>query len=305
MRALKALPCFSAAALLAPRAVAHAGHRHGADPIGWTWDPTITVPLIVSLLIFTIGWARLLSRSGHGMAGLRRRGAWFAAGWTILTLALVSPLHEGGERSFALHMTEHELLMLVAAPMLVLSRPLAILLWAWPTPVRRAMGRLIGLLAIEAGWRGITGPITTTLLQAAALWLWHVPMLFDRALAGDGWHAAQHLCFIVTALLFWTAMIGTSAARATGDRAIAVMCLFATSIVSSALGALMAISTSPWYQGYAQLGMAPFGLTPSEDQQLAGLIMWVPGGLVHAVAALVVMRTILRRQPVEAVLHAV
>jgi cytochrome c oxidase assembly factor CtaG len=71
------------------------------------------------------------------------------------------------------------------------------------------------------------------------------------------------------------------------------LCLVVTSIVSGALGALMAFATSPWYAGYARLGMAPFGLTPSEDQQIAGLLMWVPGGLVHAAAALLMMRRVL------------
>ncbi|WP_407696273.1 cytochrome c oxidase assembly protein [Sphingobium sufflavum] len=75
---------------------------------------------------------------------------------------------------------------------------------------------------------------------------------------------------------------------------VAALCLVATSIVSGALGALMAFATSPWYSGYARLGLAPFGLTPAEDQELAGLLMWVPGGLVHAVAALLVMRRLLR-----------
>jgi putative membrane protein len=75
---------------------------------------------------------------------------------------------------------------------------------------------------------------------------------------------------------------------------VAALCLVATSIISGALGALMAFASSPWYVGYARLGMAPFGLTPAEDQQLAGLLMWVPGGLVHAGAALIVMRRILR-----------
>lgn len=67
-----------------------------------------------------------------------------------------------------------------------------------------------------------------------------------------------------------------------------------TSIVGGALGALMALSSSPWYAGYAAMGMMPLGLTPTEDQQLAGLIMWVPGGLVHAAAALVVLGRYLR-----------
>lgn len=75
------------------------------------------------------------------------------------------------------------------------------------------------------------------------------------------------------------------------------LCLFATSIVTGALGALMAFSSSPWYAGYARIGMAPLGLAPAEDQQIAGLIMWVPGGLVHAIAALVIVRGLLGPPP--------
>lgn len=125
--------------------------------------------------------------------------------------------------------------------------------------------------------------MTATALQAAALWLWHAPQLFDRALASDRWHAAQHASFLVTALLFWRAMLRRRADPAAdrGARVVASLCLFLTSIVSGALGAPMAFSHSPWYAGHARFGTAPFGLTAAEDQQLAGLIMWIPGGLVH------------------------
>lgn len=207
-------------------------------------------------------------------------------GWGGLAAALVSPLHEAGKRSFAAHMFEHELLMLVGAPLLVLAEPMAVMLWAFPPAGRRAIAS--GVPMIAAPWRRLTGAVTATVSQAAALWLWHAPLLFDRALASEGWHVAQHLSFLVTALLFWTAMLH----RRT-PAGMAALCLVATAIVSGALGALMAFATSPWYAGYASLGLAPFGLTPAEDQQLAGLLMWVPGGLVHAGAALVLMRRLL------------
>lgn len=294
------------AALIPAPALAHAGLHDAGAPIGWTWDPTITFPLAISLLVFAVGWQRLRARARRGVDQLRRRAMLFGVGWAVLAGALVSPLHEGGERSFALHMTEHELLMLAAAPLLVLARPLAIMLWAWPASTRQALGRLSTTPMISALWRSLTAPVTATLVQAAALWLWHAPAVFDLALAREGWHAAQHLSFIVSALLFWTAMLGQhGASGARGGRAVAVLCLFATSIVSGALGALMAVSTSPWYEGYAHLGMAPLGLTPTEDQQVAGLIMWVPGGLVHALAALIVMRDLLRNRPEEGRSHAV
>jgi putative membrane protein len=276
-------------------AFAHGGHEHAAEPSGWTWDPWITVPLVLSALVFALGWRRLRKRSTLGADALGRRAWLFAGGWLMLGAALVSPLHEAGERSFTAHMTEHELLMLVAAPLLVLSEPLAIMLWAFGGNARRTIGRLSASRPVSATWKCLTGPVTATAVQAAALWLWHAPALFDRALANEGWHAVQHLSFVLSALFFWTAMLGRRGgqASASAPRALAALCLFATSVISGALGALMAFAQSPWYVGYAQLGMAPFGLTPAEDQQLAGLIMWVPGGLVHAAAALVLVRGLL------------
>lgn len=283
----------------ATRALAHGGHDHAVESPGWTGDPWITGPLLIAAVVFATGWLRLHARSAGGAGALRRRGLLFAAGWLVLAGALVSPLHEAGERSFTAHMAEHELLMLVAAPLLVLAEPLAVMLWAFPPDARARLGGAAANRPVRAAWRRATEPVTATLLQAAALWLWHMPALFDRALADEGWHTAQHLSFLVTALLFWTAMLGRRGGRASAGprRATAALCLFATSVVSGALGALMAFSESPWYRGYALLGMAPFGLTPAEDQQLAGLLMWIPGGLVHALAALVVVRTLLTQAP--------
>ena len=296
MRALIRRSVAGACLLALPAAaLAHGGHPHPAEPPGWTWDPWITAPLALSALLFGAGWRRLRARSGQGAPELRRRAWWFAAGWMLLAGALVSPLHEAGERSFTAHMVEHELLMLAAAPLLVLAEPLAVMLWAFPLEGRRTLGRLTAVPLIAWAWTRLSAPLMATILQAAALWLWHAPALFDRALANEGWHAAQHASFLVSALFFWTAMLGRRGGQSSSGaaRAVAAMCLFATSLLSGALGALMAFSQSPWYVGYARLGMAPFGLSPAEDQQLAGLIMWVPGGLVHAAAALVLVRGLL------------
>jgi cytochrome c oxidase assembly factor CtaG len=253
--------------------------------------------------VFVIGWERLRTRSARGELGLRL--ILFALGWLVLAAALVSPLHEAGEHSFAAHMFEHELLMLVAPPMLVLSRPLAVMIWGFPLPIRKTLGRHSQRAPIKAIWQALTGAVTATLLQAAALLLWHAPMLFDLALKNEGWHAAQHVSFFVSALLFWTAMLRAGRSLGVERRGIAALCLFATSIISGALGALMAFSESPWYRAYAQLGLTPAGLSPAQDQQLAGLIMWIPGGIVHAVAALIMVSLILKaRSPHVEVIRA-
>ena len=277
-----------AAGALPAAVLAHGGARHGTVP--WTFDAWVTVPLVATLAVFLLGHRRLRNRSArsHEHAASAR---WFLAGWIVLAGALVTPLHAAGERSFAAHMLEHELLMLVAAPLLVMSRPLGIALWAFDGRVRAwlaAAGRQRG---VSAAWRSATDPFAATLLQAAVLWGWHAPAAFDLALARPGWHVVQHVCFLVSALLFWWAMLqGRGRQRA----AVAVGCLFFTSIVSGALGALMAVSDGPWYAGYAALGLDAFGLTPAEDQQLAGLLMWVPGGLLHAVVGLIVLARLLR-----------
>lgn len=144
----------------------------------------------------------------------------------------------------------------------------------------------------------MTRPWTATLIQAATLWSWHVPALFDNALGNEGWHIAQHLSFLASAVLFWRAM---ALAAGRGDACVAALCLLLTATVGMALGALMALSESPWYQGYAALGLNPEGLSPAEDQQLAGLIMWIPGGIVHLGAASVILYRWLMRRTSDAV----
>lgn len=265
--------------MLAPGpALAHAGESHEA------WRPELWAALPLLLLggLYTIGFARLWRRSDKGRSALRHGALVFAAGWAVLAGAVASPLHQAGEHSFTLHMVEHELIMLPAALLLVLARPGPVLLWAFAPGARGALGRISR--SARPLWERLSVPVTATLLQGGALWLWHMPPLFDRALDAEGWHIAQHVSFLATALLFWWALAHGRAGRQ--GYGLAAFCLFVTTLIGGALGALMAFSTSPWYAPYAAMGMTPTGLSPAEDQQLAGLIMWIPGGVFHAAAAL-------------------
>jgi putative membrane protein len=253
----------------------------------------VVVPLAISGGWYLAGFARLWSRAAR--RDYLRHAACFAAGWATLALALLSPLDRLAETSFAAHMAEHELLMLVAAPLLVLARPVGIALWALPRRWRLRVGGIGQNRAWRALWQWLSDPVVATVLQALALAIWHAPALFDRALSSPGWHVAQHASFLVTALLFWTAMFDP-ALRA--RPALPVGCLFVTSLLGGTLGAFMALSSSPWYAAYATLGVTGSGLSPVEDQQLAGLLMWVPGGLVHAVAGLALLGRVLRERDI-------
>ena len=271
-------------------ALAHAGEHH--EEIGWTLDPSITIPLAMAALLYAVGFVRLHHRADRGRGSLARQAGLYAAGWLLTAGAIISPLHEAGERSFTFHMVEHELLMLPAALLLVAARPGPVLLWGLPRGVRQAVGSVSRWKA----WRYLTDPITATALQALVIWVWHVPGPFDLALRHEGWHIAQHLCFVLSALVFWWAMLHRA------SEPLAALCLFATSMIGGALGALMALSTSSWYAAYTAMGLTPFGLSPAEDQQFAGLIMWVPGGLFHLGAALLfVGRWLSRRERRDAI----
>jgi len=259
-------------------------HAHGAADSPSEELPVI-LPLAVTLIWYGIGAARLAAR-GDIRAHLPQI-TMFGAGWLILAAALLGPLHDLSERSFTAHMIEHELLMLIAAPFLALSRPIGIFLWALPPRARTGIAGTARAQPFSLVWKFITAPGIATILQIVALWIWHAPALFDRALESEGWHAAQHASFIFSALIFWWAIVRHG--HGTRRAAAAALWLFITSTASGALGALMAFSQSPWYEGYRQLAsgaLLPGGLTAVEDQQLAGLIMWIPGGLVHFGAAL-------------------
>jgi putative membrane protein len=270
LRVLAAL----ALALLASPAFAHGDHEHG---IGWTLDPLLVVPLALALLIYAVGWTRLSKRSST-----RPRAALFLSGWTVLTLALVSPLHAAGERSFTMHMIEHELIMLVATLLLAMSSSGAVMAWGLPGPLRLSLGGS-WKSPLQILWKRLTDPVTATAIQAVVMWMWHAPILFDRALESSGWHIAQHACFFASSLIFWWAMLHPRR----GGYGVSAACLFATSLIGGALGALMSLSSSPWYADYAAMGMTGvLDLDPLTDQRLAGLIMWIPGGMVHGVAAI-------------------
>jgi cytochrome c oxidase assembly factor CtaG len=185
--------------------------------------------------------------------------------------------------------------------MLAWSKPIGVLLWVFPSRARRSIAAVGQRRWYAGAWSAVSTPLMAALLQAIAMWAWHAPGLFNRALLSEGWHAAQHLSFVLTAILFWWSIDAAARERRAG---VAAFWLFFTSLHSGLLGVLMTFAQSPWYPRYIELGLRGLsGMTPIEDQQLAGLIMWIPGGLVHAIAALVYLGRWLR-VPRSAGIHA-
>jgi cytochrome c oxidase assembly factor CtaG len=261
-------------------ALAHGGASHAhAD---WSFDPWIVMPLCVIGLLYLVGTAALWRRSGAGHGIALWRAASYAAGWIALAAALCSPLHQLGEHLFTFHMIEHEIVMAVAAPLVVLARPAIAALWALPVAARQLVARALRGRAVRTSWRALTRPGCATLLHGGAIWLWHVPGVFDAAVTTAWIHRVQHLSFFLTAVLFWWALVRIN------EYGIATWHLFVTMIHTSVLGALMALAPRVLY-GVQTADAAQWGLTPLEDQQLAGMVMWVPAGTIYAGAALVFM----------------
>jgi cytochrome c oxidase assembly factor CtaG len=270
------------------RVQAHEGKPHAFNDLWYTWgrDPFIIAGLALTALLYWRGLRRVWRESARGRS-VRRWEAWaFGAGWLALFVALVSPLHPWGEVLFSAHMTQHEVLMLVAAPLLVLGRPLVPFVWALPARWRLAAGGLGKRKGVQRTWRTLTNPLAAWAIHAIALWVWHIPALFQATLRSDFVHTLQHLSFLGSALLFWWALI--HGRRGLMGYGAAVLYVFTTSVHSGVLGALITFARSLWYPAYLD-SAASWGLTPLEDQQLGGLIMWVPAGLAYIIAGVALM----------------
>lgn len=246
-------------------------------------------PLAISLGLYSAGWWRMRRRLGPRLAP-RWQALSFYAGCASIFVALVSPLSALSDALFSAHMAEHEILMLVAAPLFAYSRPLLPFLWGLPLAWRRAAGR--AARPFHRVWRTLTEPRSAWVLHGGTVWLWHAPVLYDAAVAHEWIHAAQHLCFLGSALLFWWALF---CRRQSGlHLGAAVLYVFTTAAHESLLGALLTFSTSVWYPIYAGRTLA-WHLTALQDQQLGGLIMWIPAGTLFTVVGLLLMAAWLRQ----------
>lgn len=232
------------------------------------------------------GWAyargtrRLWARTGVTHPW---RAAAFAAGLAAVLMVLVTPLDAAGHERLWAHMVQHEVLVAVAAPLLILANPLPSILWALSPAVRASVApwwrRLSRSHARPRGWARWAA--AALVLQTVAFWAWHAPDLYEAALHSHLLHALQHASFLVTALFFWWAVLGARRRSLYGG---GVLVNFFAALQGVALGAFMTLSGRVWYPTYAAYEGG--GFTPLEDQQVAGVIMWGPAGAAYLLAAI-------------------
>lgn len=252
-----------------------------AEPVSallaWSVEPAVTVPAAAAATLYWLGWKTLTRRMPERFSALRAIA--FMAGLGTVVVALCSPLDALGHRLLLAHMIQHMLLMLVAPPLLWAGAPMAPILLGMPRSVRRAVAMILGAAPIRRLTSFLAHPAVSWLAFVMAFWVWHVPALYQLALGEDAWHHVEHLCFFVTALLFWRPVILAWPARSPWPRWAMIPYLVLAEVQNAALAAFFTFSDRVIYPGYESTPPL-WGLSALEDQSLAGVIMWVPGSLV-------------------------
>lgn len=234
--------------------------------IAWDWEPSV----VIGCAGLAIGYLLLARKQGF------HRAPYFLAGVLLLLLDLVSPIDTLADgHLFSAHVAQHFVLALVIPP-----------LW------------LLGLPEFDLGplakfERVLGHPPVSWLLGVGTMLVWHIPVLFNAALASDALHIFQHLSFLVTGTIFWWPILGPRGRRLATLPAVSY--LFSACLCCSLLGAFLTFSPVVLYAGYNGY----WGLDARSDQQLGGLLMWVPGCFVYLSAILFAVRRWYGQEPGE------
>jgi putative membrane protein len=247
----------------------------------WPFDPLVVLGVATAAVLYAVGYRRL-RRAGRSSA---RRAVAFWAGLAVIAVALVSPLDPLARTLFSAHMAQHLLLMVVAAPLLVVGRPVATSLAALPAAPKRTAARARAAVAFVP--RALRRPLVAFGVLAVATWTWHAPTLYEAALANAPVHALEHASFVFASMLAWSVALH-SGRRDVLNAFGRALFLVACALQGALLGALLVFASAPLYAAHGG-GPELWGLTALEDQQLAGAVMWIPPSAVYLAAIAVVL----------------
>jgi putative membrane protein len=256
-----------------------------SDFIFAQWSPPwlLSATLLVTAIIYTRGWFAI--RRTRPALFPTWRLVLFLSGIGSLWLALGSPLDGFADALLSAHMVQHLLLMSVVPPLILLGLPVVPLLRGLPKSfVRRILGPIFVSKEVKAIGRFITRPVVAWLLMNVSFLAWHTPAAYDYALWNEPWHRVEHLCFLLTSLLFWWPVIQPWPARRHDFGWGILLYLVTADFVNTALSAFLAFCDRPVYQYYVVRPNA-FHVNPVTDQATGGAIMWVLGSFVFLMPA--------------------
>ena len=252
----------------------HEGHVRSDPRVFSAWDQATLVGLAVMAAAYWIGTTRM---TASGARRPRVERVAFTAGWFSLVVAVLPWVDRAVIERFSAHMAQHELMMLIGAPLVIAGRPLSTCAWALSQPWRRLALAPLQHPRMAGAVRALTAPAIAWALHGATLWIWHMPVLYNAAVQSEPVHAVQHAMFVGTSLMFWSGLVYGRYGRA--GYGAAVFFVFTTAVHTGILGALITVSRSPIYPVYARIP----GVSAEQalaDQQLAGLVMWIPAGVL-------------------------
>ncbi|MEY3013655.1 MAG: hypothetical protein RIT45_2390 [Pseudomonadota bacterium] len=239
-----------------------------SDWLFWDFHPSILVGIIVLTVLYTLGIRRWNVENGAEIPIDPRRARWYYASMVLLWFSLDGPLHHlADELLFSAHMVQHLLLQLVWAPMFVFGlQPFMVRRLLPEGPLRRLFYK-------------VTRPVPAFLIYNGMIWLWHLPALYNLALFEHEWHIVEHLAFMATAVVFWWPLLSPAPEVPRPAFSSQLVYVFANMVAMKSLGIIISLQEDVLYTFYLKVPRV-FGLTPLADQQIGGLMMWLPGGLL-------------------------
>jgi putative membrane protein len=239
--------------------------------VTWSFEPSVLIGVLALVLLYAAGWRRA-RRRGERHPPSPWRALLFAGGIVTILLALVSPLDSLGDQLMVMHMVQHMLLLDLAPILLILGLTKTLL---------RPVTRRVQTVERRAGF--IAHPLFAVILYAGVLWLWHVPALYDKAQGNSLLHVFEHLCFFVAGSLYWWHVLSPirPRMRLTGLGQVGYMA--GGKLLVGLLGIALAFAPTVIYPFYAHQPHY-WGLSPLEDQMMAGLVMALEQSLVMGVA---------------------
>ena len=263
---------------------AHGGWDLGPQLLVWSADPAALLLIPLAALLYARGLASLGSRRRFH-DGWRPRS--FYAGLAVALAAFAGPLDHLAGELFLAHMAQHVLLILVAVPLVLLGAPVVPIMRGVPRAVRRnALIPLLKLRAVRGLLRLASQPLVAWGLFVGAFLGWHVPAAFEAATASEAVHVLEHASFAIGAYLFWWNIVDPLPLKANLSYLARVPYIFMTVVPNFALGAFLTYAPSAWYGAY-EASATRYGMTGLEDQQLGGVIMWIPGSFIIGTALVI------------------
>ena len=263
-------------------ALAHGGYAPPPTFPGvlfeWRFEPVV----LTLVALAAIGWLLLgnrVARAHPAHPPSRWRDAAFLGGLATLVIALTSPIEAYEGQLFSVHMLQHMLIELVAAPLLLLGAPATLALRAASPSVRRGLLSILHSRVAAV----LSFPLLAWVLFAAVNWGWHFSSLYDQALAVSWLHDLQHLTFLGAALLFWWPVVAADPARWRLPHPVRLFYLFLAMPQNSFLGIALMSAPPSLYPHYLSNGRT-WGPTPAVDQSVGGMLMWVGGDVVFLLA---------------------